>query len=141
MAKPYVHAESSARKFGGKAEDYIAIHNWFDETKSWIADSRHRAFRHHAQGIFECEKIFGVTITNSDGKKVSVRDVGEQHVLEDYGGRFIPTAQDYFQDTLPLKDWMIKGTGEPPSFALLAKRDQSKVKKRFISYKPEELVD
>ena len=33
MAHPLKHAESSARKFGGKAEDYLPIHNWFDESK------------------------------------------------------------------------------------------------------------
>ncbi len=34
MAHPIKHAESSARRFGGKAEDYLAIHNWFDESKA-----------------------------------------------------------------------------------------------------------
>ena len=52
MAHPFKHAESSARKFGGKAEDYLAIHNWFDESKSFFTDFRHRALRHHAEGIF-----------------------------------------------------------------------------------------
>lgn len=28
MAHPLKHALSSARKFGGKAEDYLPIHNW-----------------------------------------------------------------------------------------------------------------
>jgi len=27
MAHPLKHAESSARKFGGKSEDYLSIHN------------------------------------------------------------------------------------------------------------------
>ena len=71
MAHPIKHAESSARKFGGKAEDYIAIHNWFDESKAFLSDFRHRALRHHAEGIFLCEKVFGTAITNSDGKSSS----------------------------------------------------------------------
>lgn len=116
MSKPYIHAQSSARQFGGVPEDYIAIHNWFDATKAILPDVRHRALRHHAEGIFLCEAIFGVTITNTDGRKVSVRDVGEQHVLEDFGGRFIPTAQDYLQH-LSLQDWMDNGKGEPPASA------------------------
>ena len=116
MSKPYIHAQSSAQQFGGKPEDYLAIHNWFDETKAIMADSRHRALRHHAEGIFLCERIFGVTLTNSEGRVVSVRDVGEQHVLEDFGMRFIPSAQDYLQD-LPIADWMINGRGTPPSYA------------------------
>ena len=36
MAHPFKHAESSARKFGGKAEDYLQIHNWFDESKAFM---------------------------------------------------------------------------------------------------------
>jgi hypothetical protein len=67
MAHPLKHAESSARKFGGKTEDYLRIHNWFDESKAFLPDFRHRGLRHHAEGIFLCERIFGVAITNSEG--------------------------------------------------------------------------
>jgi hypothetical protein len=28
MAHPLEHAQSSAKKFGGKLEDYLPIHNW-----------------------------------------------------------------------------------------------------------------
>jgi len=132
MSKPWIHALSSAKKFGGKPEDYISIHNWFDETKAWIPDSRHRAIRHHSQGIFECEKVFGVTITNSLGKQVSVRDIGEQHVLEDFRGRFIPTAQDYIQE-IELQEWMVAGDGAPPSYAKVF-RQRGDVTKRFIPF-------
>jgi hypothetical protein len=52
MAHPYHHAVRSARLFGGKPEDYLAIHNWFDESKAHLADFRHRALRHHSEGIF-----------------------------------------------------------------------------------------
>lgn len=126
MSKPYVHAESSVHQFGGRPEDYLAIHNWFDETKAILADSRHRALRHHAEGIFLCERLFGVTLTNSAGQVVSVRDIAEQHVLEDFGNRFIPTAQDYLQD-LPIHDWMINGRGEPPSFAKVSTKQRTKI--------------
>ena len=85
MAHPLKHAESSARKFGGKSEDYLAIHNWFDESKAFIADFRHRGLRHHSEGIFLCERIFGVAITNSEGAQIPVRYIGEQHVREDLG--------------------------------------------------------
>ena len=83
MAHPLKHAQSSARRFGGRAEDYLPIHNWFDESKAFVGDFRHRALRHHAEGVFLAEKLFGVAIVNSDGKKVPVRYVGEQHVRED----------------------------------------------------------
>jgi len=103
MAHPLKHAESSARRFGGKPEDYIAIHCWFDESKAFFPDFRHRALRHHSEGVFLCERIFGVAIQNSDGKQVPVRVIGEQHVKEDLGR--IPTAQDWLSHIVPQK-WM-----------------------------------
>lgn len=117
MSKPWIHAESSARKWGGQPEDYIAIHNLMDSSKSTIADCRHRALTHNAWFIGAggpLELIFGVTMTNSTGRVVSVRDIGEQHVLEDFGGRFIPSAQDYLE-AIPMQGWMVQGKGAPPN--------------------------
>lgn len=107
MANPYHHAVSSAKRWGGRPEDYQAIHDWFDESKMMMADFRHRALRHHAEGIFMCERIFGHTITISTGRVVPVRWIGEQHVKEDLG--FIPSMQDWFKHIQPER-WM----GEPP---------------------------
>jgi len=98
------HAQSSARIFGGVASDYQEIHDWFDATKETMADFRHRALRHHCQGIFEAERQFGLEITNSDGKKVPVRYIGEQHVKEDCGGR-IPTGADWLS-SIKARPWM-----------------------------------
>ncbi len=103
MAHPIHHAESSSRKYGGKPYDYLAIHQWFDESKAHMGDVRHRALRHHAEGIFLCEKIFGTTLTNSDGRKVPVRFIGEQHVVEDLGR--IPSVSDWLSE-MPLRPWM-----------------------------------
>lgn len=103
MAHPWKHAESSATKYGGKPEDYVACHSWFDQSKEFLADFRHRALRHHAEGIFEAERIFGVTILNSDGKAVPTRYIGEQHVLEDLGR--IPSLQDWLV-TIKAEPWM-----------------------------------
>lgn len=100
---PYYHAMSSVRKFGGKPEDYIEIHHWFDESKQYFANFRHRALRHHAQGIFECERVFGKTITNSDGRVLPTRYIGEQHVLEDVG--HIPSLQDWLEP-IQAQPWM-----------------------------------
>lgn len=117
MAKPWVHAQSSAKKYGGKPEDYIGIHNLMDSSKGTIADSRHRALTHNAWFLGTIlERIFGVTLVNSDGVTVSVRDIGEQHVLEDYRMRFIPSAQDYLQE-MEVREWMVAGRGEPPASA------------------------
>jgi hypothetical protein len=111
--KPMLHSQSSAKKYGGNPDDYIDIHQWFDDSKAYFPDNRHRALRHHTQGIFEAERVFGKIIVNSEGKQVSVRDIGEQHVLEDLG--FIPTLCDYLQ-FLEYQDWM-HGKGEPPSIS------------------------
>jgi hypothetical protein len=107
MSHPYHHAESSARKYGGKPEDYLEIHSWFDASKAYMAHYTHRALRHHAQGIFECERLFGVTITNSDGRKIPVRFIGEQHCREDCGGR-VPSLEDWFSCIQPER-WMSVG--------------------------------
>lgn len=104
MAHPYHHALSSVQKWGGRVEDYQPIHDWFDESKAHMADFRHRALRHHSEGIFMAEKIFGTTITNSAGRVVPVRYVGEQHVKEDLG--LIPTMADWFECIKPEKPWM-----------------------------------
>ena len=103
MAHPIEHAKHSARKFGGVPEDYLPIHQWFDESKSMMADFRHRSLRHHAEGIFLAEQIFGVTICNREGKDVPVRYIGEQHVREDLGR--IPSFQDWAAAIRPAP-WM-----------------------------------
>jgi hypothetical protein len=54
MSHPLHHAISSQKKWGGSIEDYLPIHNWFDETKAHYPDMRHRTLRHHAEGIFCC---------------------------------------------------------------------------------------
>lgn len=104
MSHPYHHAVSSARKHGGKPEDYLALHDWFDASKEHLADFRHRALRHHSQGIFEAERVFGPTITNSNGKQIPTRILGEQHVREDCGR--IPTLSDWLSK-IPGERWML----------------------------------
>lgn len=90
---PWGHALSSARVHGGKPEDYIELHNWFDETKQYTGDWRHRVLRHHAAGVQWAIERFGHTITNSRGDLVPTKLVAEQHVHEDCG--FVPTVQDW----------------------------------------------
>lgn len=85
MAHPYHHARSSVKRWGGTVEDYLPLHEWFDASKQILADFRHRALRHHAEGIFMLEALFGRTITLSTGKVIPTRWVGEQHVQEDLG--------------------------------------------------------
>ena len=113
MAKPWIHAESSARKFGGVPEDYIDIHDFMDSSKEVFPDNRHRALTHNSWFIFVCERVFGHNIQVGN-KNVSVPDVCEQHILEDYGNKFIPTAQDYLEH-MEFQDWMNNAVKGVPS--------------------------
>lgn len=106
MAHPFHHAESSARRYGGVPEDYQGIHDWLDASKQYLALPTHRALRHHTQGIFEAERVFGPTITNSAGRVIPTRWIGEQHVKEDC--RFIPTVADWLGRIQPA-NWMANG--------------------------------
>lgn len=119
MGKPITHAISAARRFGGNPEDYLEIHEFMDSSKQGLSDNRHRAMTHNSWFIYNIlPRVFGTTITNAQGTSIPVTSIGEQHVLEDYGGRFIPTMQDWLQG-IPYEDWMNNGSGgsAPPSIA------------------------
>ena len=103
MATSFHHAVSSVKRWGGEVADYQPIHDWFDATKATMGDFRHRALRHHTLGIFDAERLFGTTITISNGKDIPVRLIGEQHVVEDCG--YLPTPQDWLSHLQPMK-WM-----------------------------------
>lgn len=107
MAHPLHHAQSSARRYGGDPEDYIRIHHWFDATKEHLAHFTHRAVRHNTMGIFEAERLFGTSITNSAGREIPLRFIGEQHVKEDCRGR-IPSLADWLSRIQPAP-WMANG--------------------------------
>lgn len=104
---PWKHAESTARKWGGSPSDYVALHDWFDETKAYTGDWTHRALRHHSAGIQWAIEKFGHTIVNSKGQHIPTKMIAEQHVEEDCG--WIPTPADYLKllRNNP-DDWMLK---------------------------------
>lgn len=128
MSKPYIHAKSSARRFGGVMADYEEIHTFLDSSKSSFPSNLHRCITHNSFFIFNVlERIkfhnsgpcapdnrFPLII-NSDGKEVSVREIGEMHILEDFRGRFIPSVADYLNN-MEMQPWMNGGPGVPPSF-------------------------
>jgi hypothetical protein len=149
VANPYHHAVSSARKHGGVWQDFIDIHHWFDESKAFLADFRHRALRHHSEGIFLCERIFGPTVELSTcgrcgkpepehpwredvdlllpkeclefkPKLIPTRWIGEQHVQEDLG--FIPTASQWLE-CIKTEPWMNKSRRLSVELATTEKED------------------
>lgn len=107
MATSYKHAEASARKFGGKPEDYIKIHEFIDSSKQSFGDVRHRAMYHHTHGPWLAQEIFGhyVEVVTGSGKKrrISVREIVENHIVEDLG--WIPSPADWF-NCMDCKVWM-----------------------------------
>lgn len=105
MVDCWHHAVSSSKKWGGAPEEYYKLHMWFDESKTIIADFRHRALRHHAEGITMFVSLFGPTLTLSTGRVIPVRWIGEQHVTEDLGG--IPSFADWARSIQPDR-WMNK---------------------------------
>ena len=128
MANAFVHSKSSAKKFGGTPEDYLNIHIKMDCSKAYLSSNAHRALTHHSFWIHEVMiPIFGYTIKNSVGKDVSVKDICEQHILEDFCMRFIPTPQDYLEN-MEFQDWMQNGIkGCPSSFKKLNEKGNIKV--------------
>lgn len=106
MAAAIHHALSSVKHYGGSVDDYLSIHEWFDSTKGHMPDFRHRALRHHSEGIVLMEQTFGPSITNSDGRLIPTKWIGEQHVSEDFG--YIPVASDWLK-CIAAEPWMCKG--------------------------------
>ena len=103
MADAYHHAVSSAKRWGGEPEDYLLIHSWFDGPKAIACDMRHRALRHHAEGVALSIDLFGPTLTTSAGRIIPVRWVGERHVQEDFG--FVPSWVDWMR-AIKVEPWM-----------------------------------
>ncbi len=114
MAKPYIHACNSVKKYGGRVEDYLPLHELMDSSKAVVADNRHRALSHNTWFITTIlDKIFGPFIKNSDGVDVPTRDLGEQHCVEDLGN--VPSAQDYLNH-MEIQPWMSKDGNNVPPF-------------------------
>ena len=152
MAKPWIHAESSARRWGGKPQDYIEIHDFMDSSKSAFPDNRHRALTHNSWFIWIVERVFGHNIevdlglcdngpcdkcgqTGYSTRLVSVRDICEQHILEDFGNKFIPSPQDYLEN-MEYMGWMNNGVSTT-SFPTSYKKIQAKqtTTKRRVAFR------
>lgn len=108
MANSWIHAQVSARHFkAGTPADFHPIHLWIDQYKSQQGDVRHRAFLHHSNGPFMVEQQFGpvLTVKDRDGNDVEilVRDIAENHIMEDLG--WIPSPSDWMA-CMDCKVWM-----------------------------------
>jgi hypothetical protein len=64
--------------------------------------------------LFKRNRAQGVHIINSEGKKIHIRDIAEQHILEDFRNKFIPSLNDYLSN-MKLQMWMDNAMGTPQS--------------------------
>lgn len=109
MANPMVHSRSSVKRWGGKVEDYMAIHKLLDSPKATMNNNTSRMLTHNTWFAYEVVPlIFGYNIINSDGRSVDVVDIAMLHIAEDFRHKFIPTPQDYLQH-MQVQPWMNNG--------------------------------
>jgi hypothetical protein len=54
MANAFIHAKSSAKKYGGKMEDYLDIHEFMDSSKLATPSNQHRVLTHN--NWFVCKR-------------------------------------------------------------------------------------
>ena len=114
---PDYHSKSSVKRWGGKIENYLPIHELLDSPKATMNINTSRALTHNTWFIFTIiPKIFGYNIVNSDGKSVDTIDIALLHVSEDFNHRFIPTAQDYLK-AMTVEPWMNNGVKDVPNKA------------------------
>lgn len=109
MANPLIHSKSSVKRWGGKVEDYLPLHELIDSPKATMNNNSSRLLTHNTWFAYTImPKIFGYNITNSDGKSVDVVDIAMLHIAEDFRMKFVPTAQDYLQH-IQVQAWFNNG--------------------------------
>lgn len=112
---PLIHSRSSVKRWGGKVEDYLPIHELIDSPKATMNNNSARVLTHNTWFAYTIiPKIFGYNIVNSDGKSVDTVDIAMLHLAEDFRFRGIPTPQDYLQH-LEVQPWMNNGVKDIPS--------------------------
>jgi len=112
MANPLIHSKSSVKRWGGKVEDYLPIHELIDSPKMSMNNNSSRLLTHNTWfAYYIIPKIFGYNITNSDGKSVDSVDIAMLHIAEDFRMKFVPTPQDYLKH-LEVQSWMNNGVKE-----------------------------
>lgn len=109
MANPLIHSKSSVKRWGGKVEDYLPIHELLDSPKAAMNNNTSRFLTHNTWFCYTIiPKIFGYNITNSDGRSVDTTDIAMLHVAEDFRMKFVPTPQDYLKH-MEVQPWMSNG--------------------------------
>lgn len=129
MANPLIHSKSSVKRWGGKAEDYIAIHELIDSPKASMNNNASRCLTHNTWFAYTIiPKVFGYNIINSDGKSVDTVDIAMLHIAEDFRMKFVPTPQDYLKH-MQVQPWMNNGvkTVDNENAVIIAEQLKSKL--------------
>jgi hypothetical protein len=112
---PLYHSKSSVKRWGGKVEDYLPIHELLDSPKTTMNNNTSRMLTHNIWFCYHIiPKIFGYNITNSDGRSVDTVDIAMLHCAEDFRMQGIPTVQDYLENMV-VQPWMNNGAKPLPS--------------------------
>ena len=85
--------DACTRRYGGTANDYAQLVEWFYEGTS--GDPRSFYHRGHAMACFWAEEMFGVTFPLSTGKALPTRLAAELIVSSMFESRIIPAPQDW----------------------------------------------
>ena len=131
MANPEIHSKSSVKRWGGKVEDYIKIHEVIDSPKACMNNNSARLITHNTWFAYNIiPMIFGYNIVNSDGRTVDTIDIAMLHIAEDFRMKFVPTLQDYLQH-MNLPAWIHNGVKdiENPEATENAKQLLKKIEK------------
>lgn len=78
MSTAIHHAMSSAKKFGGEPEDYLRVHEFFDQFKNQDWHFAHRVVLHHTGGIEIAEQVFGPTIRVKTHARKEKKDLSDE---------------------------------------------------------------
>lgn len=109
VSNSYHHAQSSARRWGGRPEHYLKVHEFIDGSKRAFGDVRHRALLHNTWGVWVAQEVFGPVLhvpfddPLRGDKLIPTREIVEHHIEEDLG--FIPTPGDWLEH-MNIVTWM-----------------------------------
>lgn len=97
--KPLQHAQISQKTYGGCWQDYIEVHRFLDLSKAACAHFKHRFLLHYAEGVELGVQIFGETLVNGENRRIQVRQLLSDHLIEDLGR--VASVEDWAQHLLP----------------------------------------
>ena len=79
--KPLQHARITAHRYGGKWQDWIAIHDWIERSKAIFPSMQHRVLLHSDFGEWLAVRIHSEAIESEDGIVISTYDLFRDHQI------------------------------------------------------------